>query len=543
MARRNHAWAALAAGILCACSGPPESADLLLIDGKILTIDEEFSIASAMAVREGRIVAVGDSSLAGRFAAEEIVNLGGKTVLPGFVDSHTHIRGQPPRYIELTEVESVAELLELVEAKAAELGPGEWITGYGWSEDELAEKRRPLRADLDRAAPDNPVILTRAGAHSAVCNSRALELAEIDRSTPDPPGGVIERNPDGSLNGVIRESQDLVGRLVPEAAFEEKRGDLVARLRDQFRHGITSLTNASASIEEFEEWERVYAEQGEALPRAAVQILWPGRERLEAFGRKSGDGDERLRVGPVKIFVDGGFTGPAAYTIAPYKGQPEYRGKLNLTQEELREAITVSHELGWQLGIHAIGDAAIELTVQELVAALEAAPRPDHRHYLNHFTVKPPDATMQQMAAHGIAITQQPNFTYTLEGRYVEHLDGERLETINPLRSPMEAGIFLAISSDVLPIGPPVGLYAAVTRKGMSGRVFGAGEALTVEEALTAYTRNGAWLSFEEDSKGTLEAGKRADFVILAQDPLSIPAEELLDLTVERTYLGGKRVF
>ena len=516
---------------------------MLLVNGKILTIDADFSVASSLAVRDGRIVAVGDEGLAGRFAAREIVNLEGKTVMPGFIDSHTHVRGQPRRYIELTEVESIEQLTGLVTAKAAELGPGEWITGYGWSEDELAEGRRPLRDDLDRAAPDNPVILTRAGAHSAVCNSQALKLAEIDRSTADPSGGVIERGPDGRLNGVIRETQDMVGKLVPEATFEEKRPDLIRRLKDQFRHGITSLTNASASIEEFEEWERVYAEYGAGLPRAAVQILWPGAEAIEAFGRKSGDGDERLRVGPIKLFVDGGFTGPAAYTIEPYKGEEEYRGKLNLTEQELHEAIFAAHKMGWQLGIHAIGDAAIELTVNELVAALEQSPKPDHRHYLNHFTIKPPQETMRQMAAHDIAITQQPNFTYTLEGRYAAHLEGERLETNNPLRSPMEAGIFVAISSDVLPIGPPVGLYAAVTRKGMSGRVFGAGEAISIEEALTSYTRNGAWLSFEEESKGSLEPGKWADFIVLEQDPLTVPAEELLDLKVNRTYLAGERVF
>lgn len=529
--------------VLASCSGLPEPADLMLVNGKILTIDDDFAVATSMAVKDGRILAVGDAALAGRFAAEEIVNLEGKTVMPGFIDSHTHVRGRPRRYVELSEVESIEQMMQLVAAKAAELGPGEWITGYGWSEDELAEKRRPLRADLDEAAPDNPVILTRAGAHSAVCNSTALELAEIDRSTPDPPGGVIERGPDGRLNGVIRESHDMVERLVPEATFEEKRPDLIRRLQDQFRHGITSLTHASASIEEFQEWERVYAERGEELPRAAVQILWPGAEAIEALGRKSGDSDEQLRLGPIKLFVDGGFTGPAAYTIEPYKGQAEYRGKLNLTEQELHEAIFAAHGLGWQLGIHAIGDAAIELTVAELAAALEQSPRPDHRHYLNHFTIKPPDATMRLMAEHNIAITQQPNFTYTLEGRYVENLDGERLETNNPLRSPMEAGIFVALSSDILPIGPPVGLYAAVTRKGMSGRVFGPGEALTIEEALTAYTRNGAWLSFEEESKGSLEPGKLADFIVLEQDPLTMPAEALLGLTVNRTYLGGKRVF
>ncbi|MDH4048944.1 MAG: amidohydrolase family protein, partial [Gammaproteobacteria bacterium] len=196
-----------------------------------------------------------------------------------------------------------------------------------------------------------------------------------------------------------------------------------------------------------------------------------------------------------------------------------------------------------QLGIHAIGDAAIELTVDELVDALQALPRPDHRHYLNHFTVMPSADTMDAMAASGIAITQQPNFTYTLEGRYVEYLDGDRLQHNNPLRTPMQHGIHVAISSDILPIGPMTGIYAAVTRKGMSGKVFGADEKLTVNEALRAYTSLGAWLTNEEDRKGTIETGKFADLVVLDQDILNVDPDHIMNINVVQTWLGGKLVY
>jgi len=279
------------------------------------------------------------------------------------------------------------------------------------------------------------------------------------------------------------------------------------------------------------------------LPRAAIQVLWEGDDAMAAFGHHTGDGDEFLRVGAVKIFVDGGFTGPAAYTKKPYRGEAEYRGKLNLTPDELRAMIRAAHAAGWQLGIHAIGDAAIELTVDELVAALHDMPRPDHRHYLNHFTVMPSDDTMRAMAANGIAITQQPNFTYTLEGRYVAYLDGDRLQHNNSLRTPMEHGIHLAISSDILPIGPMVGIYAAVTRKGMSGAVYGADEALTVTEALRAYTYRGAWLTFEENEKGTIEPGKLADMIVLDRDILAVDPDEIMDIKVLQTWLGGKLVY
>lgn len=530
-----------------ACSEAPEdtriAVDTILHNGKVVTIDANLSIASAVAVDGERIVAVGNESLLDEYVAGNTVDLGGRLLMPGFVDSHTHLQGEPRRHINLTKTTSIDEIKDLVRAKVVELGTGEWITGYGWSEDFMAEQRRPLRADLDDAAPDNPVILTRAGGHSAVANSAALRRAEVDETTPQPEGGVIEKDTDGRLNGVIRERQELVSHLVPEATSEEVRDSLVGILREQLRFGITSFTHASDTIAHYPEWETIYRQHRDELPRATVQVHWEGPAAMAAFGKKSGDGDEHLKVGPVKIFVDGGFTGPAAYTKEPYKGETEYRGKLSIEPGELTTTIRELNAAGWQTGIHAIGDAAIELAVDELAMALDETPRVDHRHYLNHFTIMPSTETMKKMAEYGIAITQQPNFTYTLEGRYVDYLDGDRLEHNNPLRTPMNHGIHVAISSDILPIGPMVGIYAAVTRKGMSGRVFAPEEALTVMEALQAYTLYGAWLSFEEDIKGSIEPGKLADMIVLDQDILTIDPAHIMDTRVLQTWLGGKLVY
>jgi len=453
----------------------PIAVDTIFYNGKVVTLDQQLSIASTVVVNDGRIVAVGDDQVADAYDAAAAIDLGGKLLMPGFIDSHTHIRGNPQRYIDLTKTRSIEELRGQVSDKAQELGPGEWITGYGWSEDVMAELRRPLRKDLDEAAPDNPVLVTRAGGHSAVANSMALELAGVDLETPQPESGVIERGDDGELNGVIRERQDIVSKLIPEATYEEVRGSLTSILEEQLSFGITSLVHATGSIESYPEWELVYNLHRGSLPRAAIQVYWEGPEAMSAFGRRTGDGDDHLRLGPIKIFVDGGFTGPAAFTKEPYKGETEYRGKLSLEPEELRTIIREAHAANWQLGIHAIGDAAIELTIDELAVALDESPRVDHRHYLNHFTVMPSGEAMDKMAEYDIAITQQPNFTYTLDGRYSEYLDGDRLQHNNPLRTPMDHGIHVAISSDILPIGPMVGIYAAVTRKGMSGNVYGAG--------------------------------------------------------------------
>jgi predicted amidohydrolase YtcJ len=533
--------------LLGACEKAPEDmrtkVDTILHNGKVITIDASLSIASAVAVTGDRIVAVGGEELLNEYVAANTVDLAGKVLMPGFIDSHTHLRGEPQRYINLTKTTSIEEIKGLVRDKAEELGSGEWISGYGWSEDFMAEKRRPLRDDLDEAAPENPVLLTRAGGHSAVANSMALRRAEVDENTEQPEGGVIESGADGRLNGVIRERQEIVGHLIPEATFAEVRESLIEVFKEQLSMGITSFTHATGSIQEYPEWERIYSQHKDALPRASMQVFWEGPEAMAAFGKKSGDGDEHLRVGPIKIFVDGGFTGPAAYTKEPYKGETDYRGKLSIDPGELTRIIRELNAAGWQTGIHAIGDAAIELVVDELAMALDQTPRVDHRHYLNHFTIMPSAETMKKMAEYGIAITQQPNFTYTLEGRYVDYLDGERLEHNNPLRTPMNHGIHVAISSDILPIGPLVGIYAAVTRKGMSGRIFAADEALSVMEALQAYTLYGAYLSFEEGVKGSIEPGKLADMIVLDQDILSIDPAHIMDVKVLQTWLGGKLVY
>ncbi len=540
--RHPRPFALVIAAVLAACGGG-EPADLVLTGGKVAIADEAFSIHETIVVRDGRVLAVGGAELADRYDATRTVDLGGRLVVPGFNDSHTHIRGNARRHIDLAGTESIAEIQALIRAKIAELGEGEWITGYGWSEDELAEGRRPLRPDLDEAAPGNPVLLTRAGGHSAVANSLALELAGVDRSTPQPEGGVIEYDESGELNGVIRERQGIVGRLVPDATPEELRETHVQALRDQLALGITSVVQAGETPEGFARWESIYEEFGGELPRAAVQIRWVGADELAAFGRRSGDGDHRLRVGGIKVLVDGGFTGPAAYTIEPYRGRGDYRGLLNVPEDELRQLVHEAHALGWQLGFHAIGDAAIELTVDAFVDALQRNPRDDHRHYLNHFTVTPPERTLELMAEHGIAISQQPNFTYTLEGRYVENLDGERLAHNNPVKIPMDHGIFMALSSDILPIDPLVGLYAAVTRKGMSGEVYAPEEAISIEEAIRGYTANAAWLTFEEDVKGTLEPGMLADMVVLSEDLLTIDPDRIMDVEIDMTIVDGEVLY
>ncbi len=527
-----------------------EPVDLLLHDGKVFAADELLSTYSAIAVRDGRIVAVGWDELAERYRAARNIDLGGRLVLPGFIDTHIHISGDAERWVDLAGLENLAELKGRVTRKAEQLGAGEWITGYGWSEDELTEQRRPLRWDLDDAAPANPVVLTRAGGHSSVASSLALEAAALTPDSEVPPGGIIEVDDAGRMNGILREgAQGLVRRLVPDPTRDELQASFVENLRNLLGLGVTSIIQAGVGIEGFADWEAAYAAHRGELPRAAVQLRVPpdparAVDMLDRFGRRTGDGDEWLRVGPMKFFVDGGYTGAAAWTLEPYRGQPGYFGSGPLIDEAgLAEISRAAHERGWQMGFHTIGDAAIKMTVDEWARLLEASPRADHRHFLNHFTVRPPAETMRKMADWNIHVAQQPNFTYTLDGRYAEHLEGERYQTNNPLRSPMRHGVVVALGSDILPIGPMVGLQAAVTRRGMAGDVVGHGEALTMPEAIVGYTRIAAHLTFEEDEKGTLEVGKLADLVVLSEDLLTIDPERTTDTEVDLTVLGGRVVF
>ncbi|MEO8027451.1 MAG: amidohydrolase, partial [Bryobacteraceae bacterium] len=514
-----------------------QPADLILHNAKVVTVDDHFSIASAVVIRGDRILAVGGEDLVAKYKAAKTLDLKGRTVQPGFMDTHIHMHGDPAYYVELSEVKSIQEIRARVAAKAKALPKGAWVSGYGWSEDQLEEKRKPNRQDLDGAAPSNPVVLTRAGGHSSVGNSLALKIAKIDRATPDPDRGAIEHDAAGEPTGVVRERNDVFTRNLATPGRAELRETLTAKLRALFAKGITSIIEASTPLESWPEWQSIYAAHRGELPRAAVQIGWPGAEALQKFGKRTGDGDEFLRLGAIKLFVDGGFTGPAAYTIAPYKGQGDYRGKLVRPEAEFAAIVKQTHALGWQLGMHTIGDGAIQLAANVLAKVLDENPRADHRHYLNHFSMNPPEETYRKIAAHHIWIAQQPNFTYTLEGRYRANLEGERLQRNNPVATPIRHGIFLSLSSDILPIGPLVGLYGAVTRKGMSGEVYGPGERISMAQAITAYTKNGAYFTREEKLKGTIEAGKLADLIVLSGDLLMMDPAKIIETQVDMTIL------
>lgn len=542
-------------------------ADLILFNGKVVTVDRAFSIRSAVVIKDGRILAVGGSELLKAYRAPRRIDLAGRMLMPGFIDTHLHLFGLSHRQIEPDKARSIADIRTMVTAKAHVLGPGQWVTGYGWDEAQLAEHRVLTRADLDAAAPDNPVVLTRAGSHSIVANSRAFALAHIDATTPDPPTGLIERDSAGRPTGIIRERTDLILSLVPPDTAEQMRPSYVASLKALLPLGVTSFMEALTNIDDepygkggaapgerkanpiaghsWRDFQAIYALYGEELPRIACYIFYPGPERLKAFPYHTGYGNDRIKLGPIGEMpgYDGGFTGPTAFTKQDYKGLPGFRGRAMLTPASAQAMVDDAASHGWQLGIHAIGDAAIEQMAQVYDRALKAHPKRDHRWFLAHLTMLPSDATLDMLARDHVAAAVQPNFLYALEGRYEQTLDGRRLEHINPLATPIAHGVRLAFGSDNLPIGPLVGLHGAITRKGPDGKVFGADEAVSRRQAIRLYTRDAAYLTWDEAKKGSIEPGKFADMIVLDRDLLTVPAAEILDTRILTTIIGGKIVY
>ena len=539
-----------------------EPADLVLFNGKVLTVDKAFTIHKAIAVKDGKVLAVGDDSITKQYSAATTIDLEGRTLLPGFNDNHFHPGSRSPRSIDVEDVESIARIQELLRKKARELGPGQWITGYGWDEAKMKDKRVPVKEDLDVATPNNPVVLTRAGGHSAVGNSLALKAAGITRTTEDPKSGVIEHDKNGEPNGIIRERRDLYLAHVPPDDEAALRPSVLIRLRKLTALGLTSINIAGAGIYDelppeaitedtsklyptYKVLKSVYAEVGDQLPRATVDVAYPGPKGLAVYPHKTGDGDDRIRLGSIGEIpgVDGGFTGPTAWTKRDYKGQPGFRGRGRFDEASLQVIVDDIAKNGWQAGLHAIGDAAIEMTTKVYVNALKKYPQKDHRWYLAHFTMLPSDATMDLMVRNGIIGNAQPNFLYTLEDRYVETLEGETLEHVNPVGVPSKRGVLITFGSDILPVDPRVGLYSAVTRKGRGTRVYGPEEKVSIQEAIRMYTFNTAYMNHDDQKKGSLEVGKFADMVVLDRDPLTIPPEQLLTMKVDMTFIGGRKVF
>ena len=548
--------------------------DVVYHNGKVVTVDDAFSIAEAVAIRDGRIVAVGSNEEVRRLAASETqqIDLGGRTMLPGFYDNHVHVGTGGASSADYLEVPTPDDLRAVLEERTANVPQGEWIVGG--LKRPYFHMRMPSRWELDEIAPSHPVALS--SGHKMSVNSLALERAGIMKDTPNPEdGGWIVREENGEASGVLFETpaQRLITRVIPSEEVrlddETARQNLRRSLEKFPAMGVTSVNAAGIRPNTFRFVQEVYEKYGDELPRMTMQVrLSPGYDafddldeavrvsidELEGLGFKTGFGGDRLKYGAVKMSIDGGIAAPDFWSIDGYDGavrfdehgpfeDPDFRGVIRIPEEALYPVSKRAHDLGWQLGIHAIGDGAVEMTVRVLDRILKESPRTDHRHFVHHITLLPPEETLRQMAENDIIAASQPNFTYFNTRFMLAAVSGDRLQTQNPQRSLVEQGIRLSYGSDGLPHGPLLGIWAAVTRRGYDGKVYGVEEGVSVEEAIRFYTRETAYMTFDEDKRGSIEAGKVADLVVLGEDILTADPERIRDIPVELTIIDGKEVF
>lgn len=547
--------------------------DAIYHSGKIVTGNERFDIVEALAVRDGKVMSVGSNREVRRLAGPKTVSVdvAGKTVLAGFYDNHIHLgdllqewRGGMIDAVQdwLRDVDTPGKLYDALRRRAAITPKGEWIRG-DLAREEWNNARIPTRWDFDKVVPDHPVALAR-GPHTLVLNSMALDKAGIRKETPDPPGGWIFRDAAGVPSGrVLEAARRIVERAIPRTSRSGPTDDeVLARYRQQLKQlaslGITSVNVASVRPADLRLIQELYARHGDELPRATLQIrLSPGHDsyddtelgvrnsiaELEALGVRTGFGNDRLKIGAVKMSIDGGMSAPIFWSIEPYKGKPDLHGAQRIPADVFYRVAKRAHELGWQLGIHAIGDAAVVMVVDALEKILAEKPREDHRHFLHHVSVMPPAATLRKMAALGIGVASQPNFTYGLGAYAEEALNEDREETQNPAKTLLDLGIHVSFGSDAAPYGPLLGMWTAVTRKGWDERVRGSREAVSVKEAIRLYTAASAFTTFDEKTRGTLEVGKAADMVVLGDDILSVNPDRVRAIPVERTIIAGKEIF
>lgn len=529
-------------------------ADLVFLNGEVITVDERNTIAEAVAVEGNRIKAVGTNEEVKVFIGEKtkVIDLEGKSLLPGFIDSHLHLTmygvNQQAVNCKADHIESLEDILSDLRDKAKETPKGQWVRAWGFNETKIKEKRYPTKEELDHISSEHPIIILRTCAHISIVNSKALEIAKIDRNTPDPEGGFIERDADGNTTGRLVETANMAMNEMASYTEEELRKGMKTASDHFIASGITSVHDAGVlDSDNFRIMQQaVRAKDIRVRVYAVICTLNNSAgfvDNMMSAGVVTGLGDEFFKIGPAKVFTDGSSTGPTIATRQPYTSDPKNFGILYYSQEELDRILGEAHKKGYQITAHAQGDRAIEMVLNCIEKALNEQPRKNHRHRIEHAGIASADL-QERMKKLGVIPIPNPPFFYEFGESYVKNY-GSRVDEMYPLRDYIDNGIIAAAGSDcpVTHYDPLLGIHVAVNRKTASGQLVGGRQRVGVVEAIRAYTWNGAYASFEEDMKGSIEEGKLADLVILDSSILSADPENIKDLSVHMTIIDGEVVF
>ena len=534
------------------------TADTVITNGRVLTVDAQDTVAEAVAIRGKYILDVGSAAEMAAYVDEhtKVIDAGGKTVMPGFIDAHIHVGMYgllDHGIIDLNypAAKSIQEIQDLIRADAAKKKPGEWIKLQGYDHNKLAEKRHPTKEELDEAAPNHPVQLTRCCAHMGVYNTLALKMAGVERADQFAPGEVV-LNPDGTLHGLLKETAHMSTSTKVEFSHQELVEGYANASKILLALGVTTAHDAGA-------WGTISTRamqdaclSGEAKVRINMMVFdmfgkESGKDYIRDFirtGMFTGCGGEHYKIGPVKIMLDGSSSGPSSAVIEGYSHDPDNHGIQVWTQEEADEIILEAHRAGFQVTAHAVGDKAVTIIVNAIEKALAQFPRADCRHRIEHCGLTNPEL-IARIAKLGIVPISNPSFI-TINGTDYNRYYGDRVRYMFPLKSYLDAGVITAIGSDspVTHPDPMNSLYGALNRKDRkTGDDVGENQKVEVLQIVRMMTYNGAYASFEEKLKGSLEPGKLADVVILTEDLLTYPPEDVQQVAVRATFLDGELVY
>ncbi|MCH2252887.1 MAG: amidohydrolase [Vicinamibacterales bacterium] len=550
---------AIAAG--CTAPGRGIAPDTIWVNGTVVTMEGE-RVVQAVAVLGDLIVAVGSDATVRGLAGPEtrVVDLDGRTMTPGFYAAHDHFPGSgrvAVTQVDLNSppiggIENMDQLVAALRARAEELPEGQWVSGRGYDDTLLAEQRHPTRTDLDKASTTHPIYISHTSGHLGVANSLALELAGVTRDTPDPPGGVVRKDPDtGEPDGVFEESGGMVSRLIPPPTPEQTMEAYRWAVEDYVEDGVTTAVIAGGGRGSLAGLQR--ARDAGILTFRIITMMSrgaPGQpSAAEAGGMVSGFGDEYLKLGAIKIVQDGSNQGYTGYFTEPYhtpfKGDADYRGYPRRRREDLTTMVKELHETGYQIAIHANGDAAIDDVLHAFREAQLAFPREDARHRIEHCQMVRQDQ-LDAIAELNLSPSFFVGHVYYWGDRHRDIFMGpKRAAGISALRSSIDRGIRFTVHDDtpVTPVNPLQLVWVGVNRLTKTDQVLGPDERITPLEALRTVTIDAAWQNFEEDIKGSIAPGKLADLVILDGNPLTVDPTAIRDIQVQETIVGGETVY